>query len=765
MLRVSSSSLSSYESISHPARAIVALSFAASLLAASCSQDSLRNSADKLDTGTGRDVSGASLVGFFTGQVQQGQVPSDGTNPEGPALVVVTASNPQLNAGELLRVDVGFSDAQADLSTVNFGIAGQPTHNVLSVESVGAQPSGTIILDFTPRSYDPGDYTLVISVTDKAGHTSTSTTVSFTILSPDAAAHGNQDASVPADAPDAAGPLDDSGTNDLLSAGGGFDAVPDTREVDVSTNKPSLVASVAIVSVGAVDIGKTSFPATVTFTNIGSVAGALTVIPAGSGIAATGCSGSLAAGQSCVLSITASPTSAGPITGSVAVAVANGNTLTIGLTGSASQPGSLANLALSPTQISLGDVPVGATLQFSVTVTAQSALTGLTVGLQGADLKLDATSSCTAALAAGASCTIVVNFSSAVPGSPTSDAVVVSQGGVTRSVPVAANVLAPPKLVATPTTGSLVAAPGGSSSPLDINVGNIGGLTTGQLGVALAGANAADFKIVSDTCSSATLLASKFCTVTVILSPASTPTAAETATLTITDQGPYASAVTVNLSSTPRPPAGLTITGGPDLGSVSPGASGAEVLFTVSNPSVTPSGGLTASVNNENVTISTNSCSTVTSLGLNETCTVGLMLTPAATAAPQAIASLLTVASASSKANVVVTGAIVGADPLSVTPSSINFGVVSVGQTSAVQTIAVRNVGATATGPLSVVVSGTGAAQLAITSNTCTAPLAAASTCIVAVRFSPTDTNGITGIVTVSDGSTAITIPVVGSGA
>jgi hypothetical protein len=531
----------------------------------------------------------------------------------------------------------------------------------------------------------------------------------------------------------------------------------------VLANQPSLVASVAVVSVGAVDIGKTSPATAVTITNVGSVAGTLTVTPAGSGIAASGCNGSLAANQSCVLSITASPSSVGTITGIVAVAVANGNTLAISLTGMATQPG---NFALSPSQIALGDVPVGAALQFTVTVTAQSALTGLSVGIQGADVKLDATSTCTAALAAGASCTLVVNFSSAVVGSSTSDAVVVSQGGVTRSVPVTANVLAPPKLAATPVTAMLTAAPGATSGPLAINVGNIGGMTTGQIGVVLAGANAADFNLVSDTCSSVTLPASEFCTVTVTYSAVLTATAAETATLTMTDKGPYASAVTVNLGGTPHPPAGLTITGGPDLGSASPGASGAEVIFTVTNPTATPSGVLTASVNNGNITISKSSCSTVPSLGMNETCTVGLKLTPAASAAPQAIAALLTVTSASSStANAVVTGSIVGSDPFSVTPSSINFGVVSVGQTSAAQTITVRNVGATTTGPLSVAVSGTGAAQLAITSNTCTAPVAAAATCIVVVRFSPTDTNGVNGSVTVSDGTAAITIPVVGSGA
>lgn len=113
----------------------------------------------------------------------------------------------------------------------------------------------------------------------------------------------------------------------------------------------------------------------------------------------------------------------------------------------------------------------------------------------------NATTTCTSVLAAGTSCAVVVNFASATVGSPTSDAVVISQGGVTKIVPVTVNVLAAAKLAATPLAAAFTAGPGTSSSPLNINVGNIGGMTTGQLGVFLGGTNSADFKITSETCS------------------------------------------------------------------------------------------------------------------------------------------------------------------------------------------------------------------------------------------------------------------------
>src|ERR1039457_682322 len=74
---------------------------------------------------------------------------------------------------------------------------------------------------------------------------------------------------------------------------------------------PNLAASAATVSVGSPDVGKPSTPATVIITNNGTAAGTLTVTP--SGVAATGCTGSLAVHAFCTLSLLATPPRAGPI--------------------------------------------------------------------------------------------------------------------------------------------------------------------------------------------------------------------------------------------------------------------------------------------------------------------------------------------------------------------------------------------------------------------------------------------------------------------
>jgi len=131
------------------------------------------------------DSKGGGLVGFSTGTPQAGPVPSDGTSPAAPVVGGVVVTNAPVRNGDPLHVSVSFTDPQGDIATVNVGIAGQATHSAISVASVGAQTSGNLFLDLKPASNDPGTYTLVVSITDVAGHASAAVTVPFTILNPD----------------------------------------------------------------------------------------------------------------------------------------------------------------------------------------------------------------------------------------------------------------------------------------------------------------------------------------------------------------------------------------------------------------------------------------------------------------------------------------------------------------------------------------------------------------------------------------------------
>jgi len=124
--------------------------------------------------------------------------------------------------------------------------------------------------------------------------------------------------------------------------------------------------------------------------------------------------------------LTASGAAAGAIVGSIVVAAANGNAISISVTGSASLPGSFT---LDPTSIPLGDLVVGATVPVTVTVTATDAITGLTTGVQGTRLKLNTTgSTCTGTLAAGATCTVAATFTATKAVSGSVDAIVFGEG-------------------------------------------------------------------------------------------------------------------------------------------------------------------------------------------------------------------------------------------------------------------------------------------------------------------------------------------------
>jgi len=141
-----------------------------------------------------------------------------------------------------------------------------------------------------------------------------------------------------------------------------------------------------------------------------------------------------------------------------------------------------------------------------------------------------------------------------------------------------------------------------------------------------------------------------------------------------------------------------------------------------------------------------------------------LRLAPPTTAAIGVIAAMLTVSATHAVVSAAVTGKIVSGEPPTANPTSISFGSVPVNQPSAIQTVTIANDGSTLSAPLSVTLSGTGVGQVSIVGNTCNVPIQPASSCVVSVRYVPADTMGINGTITIADGSTSVSIPMVGVG-
>jgi hypothetical protein len=117
-----------------------------------------------------------------------------------------------------------------------------------------------------------------------------------------------------------------------------------------SSGSASLTASPTTLSFGNETVGSTSAAQSVTVTNTGSAAAAISSVAAGSGFAETNtCGSSLAAGASCTVSVTFKPTATGAASANLTVTSnATNSTLTVALsgTGTSSSP-TLTNLALN----------------------------------------------------------------------------------------------------------------------------------------------------------------------------------------------------------------------------------------------------------------------------------------------------------------------------------------------------------------------------------------------------------------------------------
>jgi len=146
-------------------------------------------------------------------------------------------------------------------------------------------------------------------------------------------------------------------------------------------------------------------------------------------IAANFCTGNLAAGQQCVVAVAFSPTAAGSRAAALTVTDAAGDTLAINLEGTG------RNLAMAPppapaciqgNAFTYCNEPVGgASSAVTFTLNASSAVTGMAVSLQpisglssefaAGDFTI-ASTTCTGALAALASCTVSVEFTPTAAG-------------------------------------------------------------------------------------------------------------------------------------------------------------------------------------------------------------------------------------------------------------------------------------------------------------------------------------------------------------
>jgi phosphatidylserine/phosphatidylglycerophosphate/cardiolipin synthase-like enzyme len=309
---------------------------------------------------------------------------------------------------------------------------------------------------------------------------------------------------------------------------------------------PQATLSGSAIAFNATTVGTATAAQTITLTNTGN--GPLTISSVVLGgvnldqfTETNNCPASLAAAGFCTLSIAFSPTQVGTFSAVVTVTDNSGNvagsTQTISLSGTSN--GAIASL--SPTSITFAATTLNTAAgvqTVTLSNTGSAALTGIGISITGGATASAFTitgTTCGTTLAAGASCTISVNFTPTIvgtflaylsvadnaPGSPQT----VALNGTGQTAP------APLATLSSTSISFLTTLPGTTSAPSSVTLTNTGGATLNIASIALGGTGAANFT-KSTTCG-ATLAAAANCTISATFSP--TTASAYTATITLTD--------------------------------------------------------------------------------------------------------------------------------------------------------------------------------------------------------------------------------------
>jgi sugar lactone lactonase YvrE len=315
-----------------------------------------------------------------------------------------------------------------------------------------------------------------------------------------------------------------------------------TQTVGLTGNGSAPVSlSSSTLNLGTVAVGYTSAARTVTLTNRAGVSLTFSsiVTTTGFAVASNTCGAGIAAGATCTVGVTFSPTAIGSATGTLTFTdSAASSPQTVTLSGTGSTP-----ITLSSNSLNLGTVVVGSTSAVrTVSLTNRETAALNFAGVAASAGFAVASNTCGASIAGGATCTVAVTFSPTAVGAAT---------GTLTFTDDAAN---SPQTVSLSGTGTAPVTL--SSSSLYLGTVTVGS-TSGARTVTLTNhqkaslnftsiAASAGFAVASNTCG-ASIAAGANCTVGVTFSPTAAGDA--TGTLIFTDDAPN-SPQTLSLTGT-----------------------------------------------------------------------------------------------------------------------------------------------------------------------------------------------------------------------
>ncbi len=427
------------------------------------------------------------------------------------------------------------------------------------------------------------------------------------------------------------------------------------------------------------------------------------------------------------------------------------------LSGLASNP----IIVLEPATVDYGALVLGAAAgRQTVTVrNAGGAVSGplaSTISGDAAVFVLDATTSCDGrTLAPAESCMMTIEFRPTEAGVRSARLEVTATPGGVVSATLTGSAMTPAALAISPDTASLGDVEvGQAGSPVTITVSNDGGVASGALTATLAGGNAAEVSIGTDTCSGVALAPAATCTVALTLRPTSAGVKAAMLTVAGTPGG----SVVTMLAGRGLTPAALGLTPtSQDFGTTVTNAQ-SEATFVVRNGGEVATGMVMVTLGGANAaefSLPTDNCSGA-ALAPAATCSVTVRFLPTTMGAKAA--TLRVRATPGGDITATLQGTAVPPGALSLAPASADFGGVVLGSSSSTLTFTATNTGGAATGLITVALGGTSANQFAKISDTCSATsVAPAGTCTVSYQLRPTTAGGKTAslVISASPGGTA----------
>jgi hypothetical protein len=219
------------------------------------------------------------------------------------------------------------------------------------------------------------------------------------------------------------------GTNFTITDNGGNSGVSPTQcngfPAPVYPPYPvtGVTASPTALSFGPQTTSTTSSAQAVTVSNPTSSAASVSSISVSGDFAQTNtCGSSIAAGGSCTVSVTFTPTATGTRTGSLTIN-AGGATLAVSLSGTGTPPGPVLNA--SPASLSFAGTLVGSSAATQTVMVANSGTTAASVSSVAVTGDFSQTNNCTS-VAVGGSCTVTVKFTPTAGGTRTGTLTVTS---------------------------------------------------------------------------------------------------------------------------------------------------------------------------------------------------------------------------------------------------------------------------------------------------------------------------------------------------